>query len=51
MEPLVNREKNRESYGFFGKHVAERLNSMRENDAECAARDIMKLLEVWQLAT
>ncbi|KAL0830081.1 hypothetical protein ABMA28_003538 [Loxostege sticticalis] len=51
MEPLVNREKNRESYGFFGKHVAERLNTMRENDAECAARDIMKLLEVWQLAT
>ncbi|XP_028174982.1 uncharacterized protein LOC114363458 [Ostrinia furnacalis] len=45
MEPLVNKEPNRETYRFFGIHVTEQLNAMREKDAECAAADIMKLLE------
>ncbi|XP_068623164.1 uncharacterized protein [Battus philenor] len=31
-------------YWFFGRHVAERLNAMREIDATSACRDILSLL-------
>ncbi|CAK1588961.1 unnamed protein product [Parnassius mnemosyne] len=32
-------------FWFFGRHVTERLNAMREIDASCASRDILAFLE------
>lgn len=46
MKPLSSSVSNEDtSYWFFGKHVTERLNNMREEDAECASRDILMLLD------
>ncbi|XP_059062386.1 uncharacterized protein LOC131855158 [Achroia grisella] len=48
MEPLNNENEHQfQSYFFFGKHITERLNSMRDIDAECAAREIINLLDTW----
>lgn len=47
MKPLVRRTYPEQSYWFFGKHVTERLNCMRDMDAKCASRDIMNLLTEW----
>ncbi|KOB66039.1 Uncharacterized protein OBRU01_19011 [Operophtera brumata] len=35
------------SYWFFGKHVAERLDCMRDVDAESASQEIMRLFNDW----
>lgn len=43
MNPLVDNYETHQ-YWFFGKHVTERLNHMRKLDADCASRDILKLL-------
>ncbi|KAG6448522.1 uncharacterized protein LOC115442427 [Manduca sexta] len=50
MRPLItntNNDNEDQSYWFFGKHITERLNCMRTEDAECASRDILALLENW----
>lgn len=45
MKPLSAKVDNDvQSYWFFGKHVTERLNSMRKENAICALRDIQELL-------
>ncbi|XP_072945399.1 uncharacterized protein [Epargyreus clarus] len=33
-----------QQYWFFGKHVTERLNAMRDVDAKCASREILNIL-------
>lgn len=43
--PLGTLSPPEQSYWFFGKHVIERLNSMRQIDAECASREIMNILD------
>ncbi|CAG9782439.1 unnamed protein product [Diatraea saccharalis] len=49
MKPLSSvKSDQKSSYWFFGRHVTERLNCMREEDAESASREIMKLLSNWQ---
>ncbi|XP_045453656.1 uncharacterized protein LOC123662935 [Melitaea cinxia] len=45
MSPLLEHTAEGSQYWFFGKHVTERLNAMREIDADCASQEIMKLLE------
>ncbi|RVE51185.1 hypothetical protein evm_004150 [Chilo suppressalis] len=45
MKPINNMNSDQtDSYWFFGRHVTERLNCMREEDAESACEEIMKLL-------
>lgn len=46
MKPLsdMQMEEYSDNYWFFGKHVIERLNSMREEDSICASKEIMKLI-------
>ena len=48
MNPLVADMLPDQNYWFFGKHVTERLNSMRSMDANSACRDIISLLNEWQ---
>ena len=46
MKPITGVSENPEqTFWFFGKHVTERLNSMRQEDAESASQDIIKVLE------
>lgn len=46
MKPFSNSGNDEDtSFWFFGRHVTQRLNSMREEDAECASRDILMLLD------
>lgn len=48
MQPLTkNNVLEDQNYWFFGKHVVERLNSMRNEDSNCAIRDITQLLDEW----
>ncbi|CAK1542483.1 unnamed protein product [Leptosia nina] len=44
MSPL-NVPSQGQNYWFFGRHVTERLNTMRLVDAKCARREILKLLK------
>ncbi|KAJ8728579.1 hypothetical protein PYW07_006275 [Mythimna separata] len=48
MNPLVAEPMPDQNYWFFGKHVTERLNSMRRIDSDSACHDIMSLLNEWQ---
>lgn len=48
MNPLVAEPLPEQNYWFFGKHVTERLNSMRRIDSDSACQDIMRLLNEWQ---
>lgn len=48
MNPFVAEVLPEQNYWFFGKHVTERLNSMRSIDAHSACHDIMSLLNEWQ---
>lgn len=43
MNPVMCSNKDKQ-YWFFGRHVTERLNCMRKLDADCASREIMKIL-------
>ncbi|KAI5638974.1 alcohol dehydrogenase transcription factor myb/SANT-like domain-containing protein [Phthorimaea operculella] len=48
MKPLTKMtptEHEDQSYWHFGKHVTERLNSMKEIDAECARNEIVRVLQ------
>lgn len=46
MKPLTNTTQQQDqSYWFFGKHVTETLNNMRDVDSDMAIRDIMRVLE------
>ncbi|XP_063537919.1 uncharacterized protein LOC134747245 [Cydia strobilella] len=46
MKPLVsNIPSDTNNYWFFSRHVTERLNCMRDEDALAAGQEIMKLLE------
>ncbi|XP_061380903.1 uncharacterized protein LOC133319684 [Danaus plexippus] len=44
VSPLASDEPGTQ-YWFLGRHVTERLNAMEKNNADCAARDIIKLFE------
>ncbi|CAB3232789.1 unnamed protein product [Arctia plantaginis] len=46
MRPLGADAPPEQPYWFFAKHVVGRLSSMRKVDADCAATDILKLLDV-----
>ncbi|XP_013197958.2 uncharacterized protein LOC106140861 [Amyelois transitella] len=45
MTPLVDKPQASQDYWSFGRHVTERLNAMRERDAECASNDIIMFLD------
>ncbi|KPI98267.1 hypothetical protein RR46_09483 [Papilio xuthus] len=44
MKPISEPCTDNMQYWFFGRHVTERLNAMRDVDAACAIRDIMAYL-------
>lgn len=46
MRPLAADAPPEQPYWFFAKHVVGRLNSMRKIDADCAATEILELLDV-----
>jgi hypothetical protein len=48
MKPLTYCKETTKPYWFFGKHVTERLNCMREEDADSAGKAIMELLDNFQ---
>lgn len=46
MKPLTSAAQQQDqSYWFFGKHVTERLNNMKDIDSDIAIREIMRVLE------
>lgn len=46
MKPLINTNQTQDqSYWFFGKHVTEQLNNMRDADSDIAVREILRVLD------
>ncbi|XP_041970098.1 uncharacterized protein LOC121726687 [Aricia agestis] len=46
MAPLTGQDSyEHERYWFFGRHITEQLNAMRERDAQCASQEILNVLE------
>lgn len=49
LNPLLKKAP-KPSYWFFGRHVTERLECMRNEDAKCASQEIMRLVDDWKQA-